>query len=152
MTSPQDESHGTPITRHPDLVAMGQRYAGKLAGPQMVASEGLLMLAGAYAAISPWVVGFAGRAPGLAVNDVILGLIVAAMGLGLMGTPERSGGLSWTATPIGIWVLISTWIVPARGTITAGLVWSNVVVGAVMIILGLSVAGFVLTRKPPVTE
>lgn len=149
MTSPQDESH---IAQHPDLVAIGQRYAGKLGGPQIVTSEGLLMLAGAYAAISPWVVGFAGRAPGLAINDVILGLIVVLMGLGVMGTPERGSGLSWTAVPIGIWVLISTWIVTPRGAVTAGLVWSNVVVGALMIIFGLSVTGFVLATRRSLTE
>ncbi|MGI8312374.1 MULTISPECIES: SPW repeat protein [Saccharopolyspora] len=105
------------------------------------------MLTGAYTAVSPWVVGFAGSQPLLSMNNLILGLIVTAIGLGLTGTPERSGGISWTAAPIGIWLIIATWVT-TFGLPTVGMIWNNVVVGALSIILGLAVAGMVAVRRP----
>src|SRR5919201_4191101 len=106
--------------QHPELVEMQRQYAGALGGPRTVLAEGLLMLTGAYTAVSPWVVGFAGAHPALAVNDVILGLVLVAVGLGLTGTPERSGGISWTAAPIGIWLIISTFFIGGPVALTAG--------------------------------
>ncbi|PKW18231.1 SPW repeat protein [Saccharopolyspora spinosa] len=122
-------------------------YEAALAAPTTTGSESALMLTGAYTAVSPWVVGFAGSQPLLSMNNLILGLIVTAIGLGLTGTPERSGGISWTAAPIGIWLIIATWVT-TFGLPTVGMIWNNVVVGALSIILGLAVAGMVAVRRP----
>ncbi|MER7080177.1 SPW repeat protein [Saccharopolyspora kobensis] len=105
------------------------------------------MLTGAYTAVSPWVVGFADAQPLLSMNNLVLGLIVTAIGLGLTGTPERSGGISWTAAPIGAWLIIATWVTTV-GAPTAGMIWNNVVVGALSVIFGLLVAGMVMVRRP----
>ncbi|MGW3468974.1 SPW repeat protein [Saccharopolyspora sp. NPDC000995] len=122
-------------------------YEAALAAPTTTGSESALMLTGAYTAVSPWVVGFAGSQPFLSMNNLILGLIVTAIGLGITGTPERSGGISWTAAPIGIWLIIATWVT-TFGLPTVGMIWNNVVVGALSIILGLAVAGMVAVRRP----
>ncbi|QIZ37453.1 SPW repeat protein [Saccharopolyspora sp. ASAGF58] len=122
-------------------------YEAALAAPATTGSESALMLTGAYTAVSPWIVGFAGSQPLLSMNNLILGLIVTAIGLGLTGTPERSGGISWTAAPIGIWLIIATWVT-TFGLPTVGMIWNNVVVGALSIILGLAVAGMVAVRRP----
>src|SRR5581483_9493786 len=81
-------SQRTPdIAQHPDMAEMRARYARILDGGQAVAVDGLVLLTGLYLAVSPWVVGFAGSAPRMAVNDLILGLAVAAIGLGLAIAP-----------------------------------------------------------------
>lgn len=130
--------------QHPELMEMQRQFAGALGGPRTVVTEGLLMLTGAYTAISPWVIGFAGTHPALTANNVILGLILTVIGMGLTGTPERKGGISWTAAPIGIWLIISLWVVRG-GMLTVGLLVNNIVVGALALILGLAVAGLVTT-------
>lgn len=132
--------------QHPDLAELQRQYAGALGAPPAVLSEGLLVLAGAYTAISPWVIGFAATQPALTVNNLILGLVVAAIGLGITGTPERRGGISWTAAPIGAWLIAAEWVLH-RGMLTAGVFWSNIAVGAVTIVLGLVVAGLVVVTS-----
>lgn len=143
MTAPE---RGPQMSQHPDLVEMQRQYSGILGGPQTVVTEGLLMLVGAFTAISPWVVNFQDSEPLLAVNNLILGLIIAAMGLGITGTPERSGGSSWAAVPIGIWLIIATWVM-TTGSPSAGVIWSNIIVGALSILLGAAVAGLVLKDR-----
>jgi len=142
MTSSQRGSH---ISEHPDLIEMQRRSEGVLSGPQAVTAEGLLTLAGAYTAISPWVVGFAGTSPTLTANNLILGLIIVAMGLGLTGGPERRGGITWAVVPMGVWVIISLWIVTTSAP-SAGVVVSNVIAGAVTVLLGLAIAGMVMSK------
>ncbi|SEG47040.1 SPW repeat-containing protein [Saccharopolyspora kobensis] len=122
-------------------------HESALSAPTTTGSESLLMLTGAYTAVSPWVVGFADAQPLLSMNNLVLGLIVTAIGLGLTGTPERSGGISWTAAPIGAWLIIATWVTTV-GAPTAGMIWNNVVVGALSVIFGLLVAGMVMVRRP----
>lgn len=137
--------------QHPELLEMQRQFAGVLGGPRTVVTEGLLMLTGVYTAISPWVVGFAGTHPALAVNNLILGLIVTVIGMGLTGTPERRGGITWIAAPIGVWLIISLWVIHPMA-LTAGVLANNVVVGALTLIFGLAVAGLVTTApraRPP---
>jgi hypothetical protein len=132
--------------QHTELIEMQRQYAGALGGPRAVVTEGLLMLTGTYTAISPFVMGWAATQPALTANNVILGLVLAAIGLGLTGTPERGGGISWTAAPIGIWLIIAPFIIRA-GVFNAGLLISNIVVGAVALVLGLVVAGLVVVSR-----
>ncbi|MHA6803525.1 SPW repeat protein [Salinifilum ghardaiensis] len=127
---------------HPDVVELQRQYGGALGSPRTVLGDGVLALAGVWAAVSPFVIGLSG-VPALATHHLVIGLVVAGIGLGVTGMAERGGGLSWVAAPLGIWLIISTWIVPAAGP-TAGLVWSNVIAGAVMVIAGAGVAAFAM--------
>ncbi len=134
------------MREHPDVLDMQRQFGSSLGSPQTVLGDGLLALAGVWTAISPWVLGFSLTSPAMRNQDLIIGLVVAAIGLGVTGMAERGGGLSWVAVPLGIWLIISTWVVPSMGP-GIGLIWSNVVAGAVMILAGASVAGFALMSK-----
>lgn len=128
------------MEKHPDVVDLQRQYGANLGSPQTVVGEGLLALAGAWAALSPWVLGFAYINPTMAVNNLFVGVVVAALGLGITGTAERSGGLSWIAIPLGVWLIISMWI----GAVLApggGLIVNNIITGAVIVLVGGSVAG-----------
>jgi hypothetical protein len=143
-----DLTHHTPdITGHPDVAEMRERYAKLVSGPQAVAVDGLVLLTGLYAAISPWVVHFRTTNPDLTVNNLIVGLTLAVIGLGLTLVAERMYRLSWTCAALGVWMIISPWVVTAGHSATAGLIWNNVWIGAVAFALGLAASGMVMTTR-----
>ncbi|WP_232248196.1 SPW repeat protein [Streptacidiphilus rugosus] len=117
---------------------MRERYARMLEGGRPMAVDGLMVLAGLYAAISPWVVHFRTASTELTLNNLIIGLAVAAIGLGLSLGDERAARLSWTCAPIGVWMIISPWVVTIGHTASRGMIWNNVIVGAVICALGLA--------------
>lgn len=133
---------------HPDIAEMQQRFERLGASGQAVVIDGLVLLAGAWLAISPWVVGFNTFAPHLTVNNLILGITIGVIALGLTMVPSRMYRLSWAMAAIGVWVIISPWIVErgATGT-TTGTIVSNVITGAVTVLLGLSAVGMLMSAS-----
>ncbi|GLV79659.1 MULTISPECIES: SPW repeat protein [Streptomyces] len=129
---------------HPDVSEMRERYARMMDARDVVFLDGPVLLAGLYFAISPWVVHFSGTSPNLMVNNLILGITVALLGLGLTTAPRRMYSLCWAMSAIGVWMIISPWVV-ARGP-DLGMIVNNVVVGAVTCLFGLIAAGMVLRR------
>ena len=139
-----DTSHHPPhIAGHPDAAEMRERFERVTSRREAVAIDGLLLLTGLYAAISPWVVHFHGANPNLAVNNLIIGIALALMGVGLTLAGERMYRLSWTCALIGVWMIISPWVVTAGHGATAGIIWNNVWIGAVAFVLGLGAASMV---------
>jgi hypothetical protein len=130
MTSQQ-----IPRTRQPDLRQLRQRYEQAAASSAVQTADGLIVLAGLYVALSPWIVGFAGSAA-LAVNNLVIGLAVAGLGLGYASAFGRLHGMAWLCPLLGIWVIISHWVISGAVS-TAGVVVSNVISGAVVLVLGL---------------
>jgi uncharacterized RDD family membrane protein YckC len=124
----------TGLAGHPDLAELRQTYdrAGSTAPAQIM--DGLTFLAGLYLAISPWVVGFYG-ARSLAVNNLIVGLAVAALALGFASAFGRTYGVSWMTPLLGIWTIIAPWIVSGR-PVTTGTIWNNVVTGILILVFG----------------
>jgi hypothetical protein len=123
---------------------MRQRYARILDGGQAVAVDGLVLLSGLYLAISPWIVGFASHTPRVAVNNLVLGITVAIIGLGLARAPSMMYRLSWAMVAIGIWTIIEPFVTRSSYDNT-GLVVNNVITGAVIALLGLSAVGMVMS-------
>jgi hypothetical protein len=118
---------------------MRLRYERMLQGRDVVLVDGPVLLAGLYCAISPWVVHFSGVRPDLTVNNLIIGLAIAVLGYGLTTTPSRMYGMSGAITLMGVWLIISPWVVSR--TPSTGMIWNNVIVGAVTCLLGLIAAG-----------
>ncbi|MEU6366976.1 SPW repeat protein [Streptomyces sp. NPDC046931] len=137
MSYPQ---HSSEMGTHPEIAEMRERLERAASGKAIVI-EGLILLAGVYAAISPWVVHFAGAEPNLTVNNLIVGLTVGLIGVGLAMVPERMLRMAWLVAPLGIWLLISPWVVTAAHGARAGVLWNNCVVGAVTLLLGLAAMG-----------
>ncbi len=130
--------HAGDLSSHPDVHEMRERYARVEAGRGEVAVDGLVVLAGLYCAISPWVVHFSASRPDLLINNLVLGIAVALIGLGMSMAPERMRGMSIAAAAIGVWLIISPWVVTRFPD--HGMIWSNVVIGAVICLLGLAAA------------
>ncbi len=125
------------LSQHPDVVALQRRYGGALTSRSTAVGEGVLALGAAWVAIAPFAVGFAVNSLAMTVHNVIVGLIVVALGLRLAGAAERSG-MSWIAVPLGVWMIISPFVVSLAAS-TPGLIWSNVVGGAVVVLAGIAV-------------
>jgi hypothetical protein len=143
--------HSSGMAGHPDAAEMRERYdrltEGR--GRRVEMMEGLVMLTGLYLAISPWILHFATTSRSMMVNNLVLGLAMAAIGLGLAMFPERSMSLSWMLIPIGIWMVISPWVVPATHGSPKGIIWNNIVVGAVACVLGAAAGAMTLMRRRP---
>ncbi|WP_285585095.1 SPW repeat protein [Actinoallomurus iriomotensis] len=131
---------------HPDAAEMRERYARLTEGRRMEMLEGLVMLTGLYLAISPWVIHFH-RGNTNTVNNLILGIALSVIGLGLAMLPERALGLGWLLVPIGIWMIISPWVVSAGHGARAGIVANNVAIGFIATALGLAIIGMMGTRR-----
>ncbi|MGH8882597.1 MAG: SPW repeat domain-containing protein, partial [Stackebrandtia sp.] len=123
-----DVSRHLDFTEHPDAVEIRERHDRILAAPRSAMVGGPLMLAGLYLVISPWVVAsFPTTAAGggltrLAVINLIVRIAVAVVGLALVVGPERCRALSWTAVPMGVWMLLTPWVI---GPSTAAVIWNN---------------------------
>ncbi|MDI5961665.1 SPW repeat protein [Streptomyces sp. SL13] len=128
--------HASDLSSHPDASEMRARYARVEAGRGEVAVDGLVVMAGLYAAISPWVVHFSGARNDLMINNLILGLAVALIGVGMSMAPQRMRGMSLAATGVGIWLIVSPWVVTRFPD--TGMIWNNVIIGAVICLLGLA--------------
>ncbi|GAA2632388.1 SPW repeat protein [Dactylosporangium fulvum] len=124
------------LEAHPDIAELRARYDRAAETPTAFLADGALMLAGVWLAISPWVVGFAATQRNLAVNNLICGIAVSLLAIGFASAYGRTHGLAWVPVVLGIWAIISPWVV-AGGGVTGGMLASNIVVGAITAALGL---------------
>jgi len=99
-----------PIDQHPDLLALRASYERAAESGTAQTTFGLILLGGLYAALSPWILGF-GATTNLALNDLIVGLAIGLLALGLAAALDRSHGLAWTLPVLGVWLIIAPWVV-----------------------------------------
>jgi DNA-binding transcriptional LysR family regulator len=140
MSYPQ---YSTGMTGHPEMAEMRDRLERTASTGKAIALEGLILLTGVYTAISPWVVHFSGQ-PNLTANNLIIGITTALIGLGLALVPERMFRLAWALVPLGIWLLISPWIVTPTHGARAGVIWNNILTGVLTMALGLAAMGLTI--------
>ncbi|CAJ1493057.1 SPW repeat protein [[Mycobacterium] kokjensenii] len=126
------------IESHPDLLALRARYGRVAESMAAQGTFGLTLLAAIYGALSPWIAGF-DATTAMAVNDLIVGLCVAFLATGMAAALDRMHGLAWTLPVFGAWFVVSPWIL-VHGSPSPELVWSNVIVGAVLTVLGFGAA------------
>ena len=67
-------------------------------------------------------------------------MALALVGAGLASAYGRTHGMAWVAPIVGIWTIITPWVIRggAASTATAGTIANNVAVGAVAVITGLA--------------
>ncbi|GHF06410.1 SPW repeat protein [Streptomyces spiralis] len=138
-------AHPEMMGTHPEMAEMRERLERTASSGPAMAVEGLIVLTGLYAAISPWVVHFAIQ-PAITVNNLIVGLAIAMIGVGLALAPERMFRLAWALVPLGVWLFISPWVVTVLHTARAGIIWNNCWVGAITVVLGLAAMGLTIGK------
>lgn len=134
------------MEQHPDIIELRARYERAAATPLAQLADGLVFLTGLYLAISPWVVGFSGL-HGIAVNDLITGVALALVGAGLASAYGRTHGMAWVAPIVGIWTIITPWVISGSVATTATIA-NNVITGAVAVVVGVAAMSIaVLSRR-----
>ncbi|MGI5423403.1 SPW repeat protein [Streptomyces sp. CA-179760] len=134
------------ITSHPDASEMRDRYARVLGGRDVALVDGPVFLLGLYCAASPWIVHYTTSQPPLVTHNLIMGIAIGLLALGFTRAPERMYGLSWAMCALGVWMIISPWIVGESPD--AGVVWNNIIIGALAVLLGLVCAGTAAKASP----
>ena len=110
--------------------------------------QNVAFVLGAWLYISPWVLGFS-DAGKVATNAWIFGIIIALLALSAIFAYQRWE--EWLTAAIGVWVFISPWVLGAVSN--ARILWSSLVVGALLVILALwsssleHGSGAVVTRR-----
>lgn len=135
------------ITSHPDASEMRARYARMLGGRDVALVDGPVFLLGLYCAASPWIVHYTTSQPSLVTHNLIMGIAIGMLALGFTRAPERMYGLSWAMCALGLWLIVSPWIV--GDSPDAGVVWNNIIIGALAVILGLVCAGTAAKASRP---
>ncbi len=108
----------------------------------------MLLLAGLYLVLSPWVIVSAGQVR-VGVANVVTGVALALLAAGFARSAERLRSLAWVTPVLGAWVIAAPWAVyrgsgvapvdidPSLSTAT----WvDNVVVGAIVLLAGAGLA------------
>lgn len=125
-----------PIEQHPDVSKMRARYDQIAETPVVQATDGLTCLAGLYLAASAWVIGFTDHAA-LTATNLIVGIAVALLAIGFVSAFGRTHGVVWIAPLLGVWTIVAPWIVADPGMPATSAVVSNVIIGALIVLLTL---------------
>ena len=124
------------LEQHPDILELRARYDRAAETPTAHITDGGLLLAGLYLALSPWIVGFAAFESDLAVNNFICGAVVGLLAIGFTAAYGRTHGLTWVPVVVGVWTFIAPWVIQGAYP-TGGAVANNIVIGLIIIGLGL---------------
>ncbi|MCX5396011.1 SPW repeat protein [Streptomyces sp. NBC_00102] len=120
---------------HPDLPEMRERYNRTLGGRDVALVDALVFLLGLYCAVSPWVLHFTSSQPALVQHNLIIGIALAVLGLGITASPSRMYGLSWAICAMGAWMIVAPWVVGSGPDL--GVILNNVIIGGLAVVLGL---------------
>ncbi|NDL59160.1 SPW repeat protein [Phytoactinopolyspora mesophila] len=124
------------IDQHPDVATMRRRY-DQIADTRMAQSaDGLVFLSGLYVAMSAWVIGFTDHAS-MTASNLFAGLAVAVLGIGFAAVYGHTHGIAWVAPLIGVWVIVSPWVVDG-GTPENAAIVSNVIAGAIIVLCSMA--------------
>jgi hypothetical protein len=134
------------IGSHPDVSEMRARYDRVLGGRDVALVDGPVFLLGLYCAVSPWIVHYSTSQPALVPHNLIIGIAISLLALGFTRAPERMYGLSWAFCALGVWMIISPWVVGDGPD--AGVIWNNIIVGALAVVLGVVCAATAAKSTP----
>ena len=121
---------------HPDILELRARYDRAAETMSAHAVDGLTFMSGLYLAISPWVAGFNGRTT-ITVNNLLTGIAVTLLAVGLASAYGRTHGVAWVTPLIGVWTIIAPWVVSGNPATTSTIL-SNVITGAAIVVFGLA--------------
>ena len=103
----------------------------------------LAIVTGLWVAISPWFLSLQSpMTQNSTVNNLVIGLAVAALGVFAIAGARGFLGLEMGSLLLGVWLIISPFILAAKFTINPPMYWSNIWSGGLVVVLALaSLAG-----------
>ena len=127
------------IELHPDILALRAGYDRVAESTVAQLTFGLTLLTAMYTALAPWIVGYDAFG-GLTVNDLVVGGAIALLSLCFSFALDRAHGMTWTLPIFGVWLIVSPWVFVAGPT--PGMIWSHVISGAIVTVLGVTAMYF----------
>ena len=106
-------------------------------GIAVQAMAALGVLTGLWVALSPSFLTLQHGGGNAAVANLIAGLAVAALGAASLAGPRGFAGLQFASGLLGLWVIITPFILDAKFSIAAPMYWSNIVSGVYLAVLAL---------------
>ena len=103
---------------------------------QAAATFGLLT--GLWVAVSPLFIMLQHGGNNATFANLIAGLVTAAVGAVALVSRRGFGALQFGSLVLGVWVIISSFILDAKFPIAAPMFWSNTFSGAVLVLLALA--------------
>jgi hypothetical protein len=103
------------------------------------------VLTGLWIALSPSFLTLQHGGGNAAVADLIAGLAVAAVGAASLAGPRGFAGLQFAGLLLGVWVIISPFILAAKFPVAAPMYWSTIFAGGYLVVLVL--AGLAAVRR-----
>ena len=114
-----------------------------LRGVAVQGAASLGILTGLWVALSPFFLVLQHGGGNANIANLIAGLAVAGSGVVAAASRPGFGSLQFGSLLLGVWVILSSFILDAKFTIATPMFWSNTVAGVVLVILaaaGLSAA------------
>jgi hypothetical protein len=102
------------------------------------AAAALGILTGLWVAISPLFITLQHGGTNAATANLIAGVTAAGVGAFALASPRGFPGLQFASLVLGIWVLISSFILDAKFTIATPMYWSNSFSGAALVVMALA--------------
>ncbi len=99
---------------------------------QVKVASGISFLFGIWLIISPFVLGFSTLSMVAMWDAVIVGIIVAILSAVRFFNPMSSPALSWINALLGLWMIISPFVLAVSGM--SGVLWDFIVVGVAFVI------------------
>ena len=109
------------------------------------AAASLGILTGLWVALSPFFLVLQHGGGNANVADLIAELAVAGSGVVAVASRHGFGSLQFGSLLLGVWVIISPFILDAKFSIAAPMYWSNIVSGGYLMVLAL--AGLATVRR-----
>src|SRR5579871_5878560 len=93
----------------------------------------LNILAGLWLIISPFILAFSSL-PIALWDTLIVGIVVVILAWIRAANPERMVGLSWINILLGLWLIISPFVLNYSDAVRAS--WNDVILGIIVLVLG----------------
>jgi hypothetical protein len=110
-------------------------------GVAVQAATALGILTALWVAVSPLFITLQHGGLNAAGADVIAGLVAAGFGVFALASRRGFPGLQFASLVLGVWVLISSFILDAKFSIAAPMYWSNSWSGVLLVVLALTALG-----------
>jgi len=98
---------------------------------QVMTASGLDTLAGVWLLLSPFILRFG--VPAGITNNVLVGIVIAVLAIVRFSGAYSQSWISWINVVLGVWVLISPWVLQFSGFHTATM--NNVILGIIVVVL-----------------
>ena len=109
------------------------------------AMAALSVLTGLWIALSPSFLTLQQGGGNAAGTNLIAGLAVAVVAAASLVGPRGYAGLQFASALLGVWVIISPFILDAKFSIATPMYWSNILSGGYLVVLAL--AGLATVRR-----